>query len=280
MTISGVSGGTGLQGVNNGMQQASGMNAASDPISRDIQRQIENQQKKLQDLASNDKLSSEEKMKKRQEIQQEITSLTQQLRQHQMELKREQQQAKNDMSGTGRTAQSKSDDNGSSLSQEGMQALLSAGASIKQAETQGSSASKLEGKANVLRSEIKTDAERGSSTEKKQQELAEVEGRAKAAAISQAYSLGNANDAIEDAAKAEKDNKNTDTAKADNEDNKKDKTGNAGNTDKTDVSTHKTKDADDAGREVMSSESDKLDVQAQTAALQQQTVYASVDIRL
>lgn len=46
---------------------------------------------KLQELSSNQELSLEEKMKKRQEIQQEISSLTQQLRQHQIELRKQQQ---------------------------------------------------------------------------------------------------------------------------------------------------------------------------------------------
>lgn len=254
MTIGGVNG-AGLSGVNNGTAGAAGMNAASDPVSRNIQKQIENYQKKLQDLSSDENLSPEEKIKKRQEIQQEIASLTQQLRQHQMELKREQKQAcdtsMEDMHGGGRT-KAQSEKNKTGLSQEGMAAVLSAGAAMKQAGVYGSTASKLEGEANVLASEIKMDAGRGSSTEKKQQKLAETEGRSQAAANSQAYSLGNANKAVQEAAKAEKDNNTDNTAEAEKEDDK----------DKENVS------------------SDNQTAAMQTASLQQQTVYASVDIRL
>ena len=60
----------------------------SDSYTKNIQRQIADAQQKLQDLSSNEELSLEDKMKKRQEIQQEITNLNQQLRQHQMEQRR------------------------------------------------------------------------------------------------------------------------------------------------------------------------------------------------
>ena len=50
----------------------------SDSYTKSIQRQIADAQQKLQDLSSNEELSLEDKMKKRQEIQQEITNLNQQ----------------------------------------------------------------------------------------------------------------------------------------------------------------------------------------------------------
>lgn len=70
---------------------AMGMAQANDSVSKNIQNQIANAQQKLQDLSSNEELSLEDKMKKRQEIQQEITNLNQQLRQHQIEQRKEQQ---------------------------------------------------------------------------------------------------------------------------------------------------------------------------------------------
>lgn len=256
MTIGGV-GTSGIQTVNNGMQQAAGINMAEDSVSRNIQKQIENEQKKLQDLASDEKMTPEEKMKKRQEIQQEIASLTQQLRQHQMEVKREQQQSKtssmeNTPGGSNKSAEAKSEESSVGLSQEGMQALISANASVKQAGVHENVSSKLKGEANVLRSEIKTDASRGggSSVAKKQQELAETEGRAQAAAVSQSYSLGKANTAVSEASKAEQADRPKDAQKTDKEE---------------DMATA-SKDAEDAAK--------------QTAELQRQTVYTSVDIRL
>ena len=62
-----------------------GMTQGNDSVSKNIQNQIANAQQKLQDLSSNEEMSLEDKMKKRQEIQQEINNLNQQLRQHQIE---------------------------------------------------------------------------------------------------------------------------------------------------------------------------------------------------
>ena len=63
-----------------------GMTQGNDSVSKNIQNQIANAQQKLQDLSSNEEMSLEDKMKKRQEIQQEINNLNQQLRQHQIEI--------------------------------------------------------------------------------------------------------------------------------------------------------------------------------------------------
>ena len=64
-----------------------GMGKPNDAVSKGIQQQIANAQKRLQEISSDDTLSMEEKMKKRQEIQQEITNLSQ----HEMEMRKEQQ---------------------------------------------------------------------------------------------------------------------------------------------------------------------------------------------
>ena len=140
---------------------AIGMAQANDSVSKNIQNQIANAQQKLQDLSSNEELSLEDKMKKRQEIQQEITNLNQQLRQHQIEQRKEQQSKKSSMddmvAGTKNTSAKK----GTGLSQAGMRAMISADSSMKQAKVQGSMATQMEGRAGVLESEIKQDAGKG-----------------------------------------------------------------------------------------------------------------------
>lgn len=291
MTIGGV-GTSGIQAVNNGMQQAAGINTAEDSVSRNIQKQIENEQKKLQDLASDEKMTPEEKMKKRQEIQQEIASLTQQLRQHQMKVKREQQQSKassmeNTTGGSNKSAEAKSEESSVGLSQEGMQALISANASVKQAGVHGNVSSKLKGEANVLESEIKTDASRGggSSVAKKQQELAETEGRAQAAAVSQAYSLGKANAVVSEASKAEQADRPGDVQKTDKEDNSKNKsdkisTGKGGTEAVSQDKEEQAAGGVETDEDMVTSSKDAVDAAKQTAELQRQTVYTSVDIRL
>ena len=81
MTINGISGA-------NTQTAQMGMTQAMDPYSRNIQNQIANAQKQLQELSSNEEMTLEEKMKKRQEIQQQISDLNMQLRQHQIEQRR------------------------------------------------------------------------------------------------------------------------------------------------------------------------------------------------
>ena len=80
-----------INGANTQIGQI-GMNQAADSYSRNIQNQIADAQKQLQELSSNKDMTQEEKMMKRQELQQQISDLNVQLRQHQMEQRREKQQ--------------------------------------------------------------------------------------------------------------------------------------------------------------------------------------------
>ena len=219
----------GINGANTQMGQM-GMNQAADSYSRNIQNQITKAQKQLQELSSNEGMTLEEKMKKRQEIQQQISDLNVQLRQHQMEQRRaamgssEKQQTKNssmdDMpGGTGSAGNTKSGNRNTGLSQASMTAMLSADSSIKQAKVQGSVATKMEGRSGILQSEIKLDQARGGDTQKKEEELAETEQKAQAAASSQLSTLADADKKMEEAAQAdsrdEKDAKNDKDAKKD-----------------------------------------------------------------
>ncbi len=198
-----------------------GMNQAADSYSRNIQNQIASAQKQLQDISSNEDMTMEEKMKKRQEIQKQISDLNMQLRQHQMEQRKEKQQAKkssmNDVSGG--TGNKKAGGRSGGFSKAGMTAIISADNSIKQAQIQGSVAVQMEGRAGVLQSEIKLDQATGSDTRKKEEELAETEQKAQAAASSQLSTLADADKKMEEAAQAdsrdEKDAKNDKDAKKD-----------------------------------------------------------------
>ncbi len=201
----------GINGANTQMGQM-GMNQAADSYSKNIQNQIANAQKQLQELSSNEDMSLEEKMKKRQEIQKKISDLNAQLRQHQIEQRRaamsgkEKQQAEgssmDDMLGSTRNdGSTKAGNNGTGLSQASMTAMISADGSIKQAKIQGSVAASMEGSARVLKAEIQNS--HGGSVEKKQEELADIEQKAQAATISQMYTLADASKTMEKAAQAD-----------------------------------------------------------------------------
>lgn len=251
----------GINGANTKMGQM-GLNQAADSYSKNIQNQISNAQKQLQDISSNGEMTPEEKRKKRQEIQQQISDLNRQLRQHQMEQRKEKQQAKetsmDDMPGqTSRGG--KSDAKSAGIPQASMTAMISADASIRQSKVQGSVAAKMKGRAGVLESEIRLDGMNGQNTAKKQEELADVKQTAMKATVSQMETLGKANDAIKEAAEADSRDNTASEAKKENAKENVSEAGQPG-------SVH-------AG-------SDEADKEAEVHAEQQSAVYPHVDVRL
>ena len=250
-----------------------GMTQGNDSVSKNIQNQIANAQQKLQDLSSNEEMSLEDKMKKRQEIQQEINNLNQQLRQHQIEQRKE-QQSKNSSSMddmvAGTSSTSKKKDTG--LSQASMQAMISADSSMKQAKVQGSMATQIQGRASVLESEIKQDAGKG-NTEKKEEELAELQAKAQSATAAQMSTLADANKSVEEVAKAE--NSNTEDTATKNNTDKSEKTQESAGA--AAEETDSVKNTDIKGETQVTVETPTLE-NAQNAT--QQAVYTPIDIRL
>lgn len=197
--------------TNNIQPAYTGRSIQKDSVSKNIQNQIANAQKQLQELSSNENMSIEEKMKKRQEIQQEITNLNQQLMQHQTR-QRNQQQNKNSIDSLAvkqkKRGNKKTGSNKSSLSQAGMESMLAAGSSIEQSKIQGSVATKMENTAEIIKTEIKYDA--GGNTEAKQAELAAVEQKAANASAMQMDTLADAKQQIEETSETKVQDKNTD----------------------------------------------------------------------
>ena len=254
----------GLNGVN---AQIGGMNMmqSNDSVSKSIQSQIANAQKQLQELAANKEMSLEEKMKKRQEIQQQIADLNNQLRQHQIEQRKEQQAKKSsmdDMLGGSKKTTPKAGKQSTGLSQASMKAMISADSAMAQAQVQGSVATKMEGRAGVLEAEIKLDQARGGDAEKKKEELAEVQQKAAQAESAQLNTLADANRELE-AAKADQQAEKTDD---------KDK-----KTDKKDAVSNEKEDKNVAGAE----ETKAADVVGNAEVSMPETVtYPDVEVRL
>ncbi len=184
-----------------------GLRQEDDMISKNLKKQIDNLQKELQELSANTQMGGEEKMKKRQEIQKQISDLNVQLRQHQIELRREKQQEKaasdNIFEGASPEGKTKASDKGNGMTQAGMEAMISADVSMKQAAKQGSVATKMEGRAGVLEMEIKLDSARDGNVDAKQEELAKTVQKAADASAAQISTLGKANKAMKEAADSE-----------------------------------------------------------------------------
>lgn len=201
MNVSGVSG----AGSTPANQPGAGMQ--EDSYSKSIQNQINKAREQLQKLSENQDMTPEAKMKKRQEIQQQITELERQLRQHQMEQRKERQQKGTSMEeylgGGPKAAPAGSAARGSRMSQAGMEAIISADVSLKQAQAQSGAATRLKGREGVLEGEIRQDKALGIDVGRKEEELADIRQRTQELTAAELSTLENANQELNEAAKAE-----------------------------------------------------------------------------
>ena len=273
-----------INGLNGANTPVGGMNMtkATDSVSKNIQNQIANAQKQLQELSANKDMSIEEKMKRRQEIQQQITDLNNQLRQHQIEQRKEQQAKKSsmdDMLGGSKKTAPKAGKQSTGLSQQcmnasTMRAMISADSAMAQAQVQGSVATKMEGRAGVLESEIKLDSARGDDVEAKKEELAEVEQKAVQAESAQMNTLATANKELEEAAKADQQ-----TEKTDDKDKKTDKK-EAASGEKEDKTVAGTEETENVGTDVKTETVSTDIAEPVEVSVPETAAYTHVDVRL
>lgn len=198
------------------------MTGAEDAVSKNIKRQISEVQKKIQELAQNQDMSLEEKMKKRQEYNQQIADLNMQLRQHEIEVRQEKQQPKEnsmeDMLGGKESRESAEDKDSVSISTEGMEAMISAESAKKQSKVYGRVAQDLQAKMRTLSSEMDMDASRGVDTSAKADALADLEDRMENAVSKQIGTISKAADEMEEAAKEAGTGKDIEGKKEEDED--------------------------------------------------------------
>lgn len=212
----------GVQGTGAASASQPSLTGAEDAVSKNIKRQISEVQKKIQELAQKQDMSLEEKMKKRQEYNQQIADLNAQLRQHEIEVRQEKQQPKEnsmeDMLGGKESQDGAQDKDSVSISTEGMEAMISADSSKKQSKVYGHVAKDLQAKARTLSSEIETDAQRGLDTSAKVSALADLEERMENAVSKQIGTLSKAADEMEEAAKEAGNGKAAEDGKTEEED--------------------------------------------------------------
>ncbi len=257
-----------INGLNGANSQVGGMNMmnATDSVSKNIQNQISNAQKLLQELSANKDMSIEEKMKKRQEIQQQINDLNNQLRQHQIEQRKE--KVENSRKQPKRV--SKAGKKATGLSQANMKAMLYADSAMAQAQVQGSVATQMEGRAGVLESEIKLDSARGGDVSAKKEELEEVKQKVEIVENAQMNTLADASKKMEEAAKEEQQAEKTDAK--DKKTNKKDSVSDENHDKKvTGTETEET---------VVTNDISKVAVENLEASTKENVPYTHVDVRL
>ena len=187
----------------NAVQPAKQNVQSDDPVIKNAQSQIEALQKQIQNLAKNEEMDADTKREKRQELMQQISDLNVTIRQRQIELRNRKQQenmAKAEAARAKREPESaKETKQAGAFTTRGLNAVLSAGNAIEVSKAQGDLASKLEGRANVLKSEIKLDKARGADTREKSSELAKAARGAEKAKNDQIGTLGKAVKELKDA---------------------------------------------------------------------------------
>lgn len=262
----------GINGVNTQGTRL-GLNQAMDSYSKNIQSQIANKQKEMQELSKSEDMSLEDKMKKRQEIQQEIADLNNQLRQHQIEQRKEQQSkgsSMDDMLGGNRQAQKKSAKSGTGMSSASMAAIISADMSMGQVKVQSQVKTDMEGRAGVLKAEINLDAGRGGNTGAKEEELADIEEKVNNVTSSQMSALSDINKNLEEAAKADNEAGKTEDKKQHKED------------DTTKVGENNRAESEEnvAGKTVTSNSDTTVTSETESEEDANQTTVTHVDIKL
>ncbi len=206
-----------VNGSNTGMMPVF-MNQAEDPVSRSIQKQIVNLQKQMQGLSENKDMSPEEKMKKRQELQMEISDLQNQLKQHQVDSRREKQLDKQSPVKSSGRLNGKSDEAG--ISEATMTAIISADASMDQIRINGAAKSQIEGSVRVMKTEAKLD-KAGKAAEKKLEKAAELEGKTSELETEQMKKISEAVNEIGEAAETDRRKEKSDQAVAGSDDERK-----------------------------------------------------------
>lgn len=175
-----------------------------DSVSKGIENEIFNVQRQMRALSSKEDISVEERMKKRQEYQQEISRLNAELRQRKEEALKERQketlsETKQTENGEKRTAK-KSDFSEQALTDN--RAFFAANSYMEQAKSEDGVIARIEGGIAVLKGEINLDKIRGMNVEPKQEELAAQRKRVQKASASQSSILGKARKTMQAAEQA------------------------------------------------------------------------------
>lgn len=213
------------------MGQKSFLGNGKDSISKGIQSQIENAQKQLQELSSNKEMSTEEKMKKQQEIREQINDLNKQLRQHQIDQRKEMQEmkqsSKDGVSNKKQSNVSKAGSQRTGLSKASMTAMISADSALSQAKNSDHIVTQMEGQKNVLAMEMKLDEQRGKDVTKKQGDMQDLEERIMKTEASQIAALNTASQEMEEAAKTDQQKEKTEDKTEGKEKTKQEKASNS-----------------------------------------------------
>lgn len=162
---------TGVQSSNN--YQKPIKNNQEDSVIKNAQKQIEALRKELQTLSENEDMEPKIKAEKKQELQKQINELNTQIRQREIELRKEKQTA-NQPSETNPRQAKNEESNGAGFTKSVTGGLISVSNALNSAKDLNGLNKRLTGRAGELNAEIKADLARGADTLAKEKELEKV----------------------------------------------------------------------------------------------------------
>lgn len=205
----------------------------SDGISEGIKKQIENIKEQISDLSKNETLSPKDKMNRRNELQDLLQDLNNQLSQRQTEIRKEALekntgQSENETTNNKANLSAKEKTDTVSISDAGMnstamKSMINSEYTMEKINITNAVKTKLEGQSGVLSGEIKLDRSRGVDTSAKSAKLSDIQGNINSISMDTAADLAEINQHVKDGA-GSKETENVDPAKNnDKDENKLDK---------------------------------------------------------
>lgn len=181
---------TGVQSSNNYQKPIN--NSQEDAVIKNAQKQIEALRNELQTLSENEDMEPKIKAEKKQELQKQINELNTQIRQREIELRKE-KQAANQPSEANKNEES----SGVGFTKSVTGGLISVSNALKGAKDLNGLNKRLTGRAGELNAEIKADLARGADTLAKEKELEKVNKGIKSTALESGKMLNQAKEKLE-----------------------------------------------------------------------------------
>lgn len=185
---------TGVQSSNNYQKPIN--NSQEDAVIKNAQKQIEALRNELQTLSENEDMEPKIKAEKKQELQKQINELNTQIRQRELELRKE-KQAANQPSDTNPRQAKNEESGGAGFTKSVTGGLISVSNALKGAKDLNCLNKRLTGRAGELNAEIKADLARGADTAAKEKELEKVNKGIKSTADGSVKMLADAKEELD-----------------------------------------------------------------------------------
>lgn len=202
-----------IDGSGNGVEKSAIQASQTSPAIAGIQKQIQRVRQEIAKLSENETMPTEDKQKRKKELEDQINSLNKQLTQCQMEEKkveqeRRAQEIQQKMEEKAQMREKEEEKPGLDLSS--VQAIIAASTSMEQAKTVNHVRTHMTSNAHMLQGNIAAEEARGGDSSKLKSQLNELEGQIGEVTSQLLNKYGEANKTMQSAVETEKNKEATD----------------------------------------------------------------------